>query len=332
MSHLAHIEVFAQITFDFERENLPLLLVQSIEKNPSRCVEKHDIEVAIIKARTTDNTLDDLGKPSNQILHNEEPEDTIWIDYEALCPFGPIAFQIDDKKVAGSLFGFQTRLLDFPFFLNDLIKDNATALLASSKQKKNIRAYLLKAAKSRMVADIIAQTLWIKNTAKTKAFLKEKYATGLNPDTVVDLVDATDLTLRNITRLWRTVGLIIGFVLFSILLEIYFIGDGRLLIKSFDIPEIAATMIDVLLLPIGALLGIVSSKLAAKWSQNKALNKIVPDELLSKTLPKAGKTIHWSAITSAVIMAVFLGLSVWNGGVIPVWLSYLIAQIPAATL
>lgn len=324
ISHLTHVEMFAQINFDFDRKDLPSTLIQVIEKNPSRAVEKHDVEVTIIKSRTTDNSLADMSKPQNHILNDHEPEDTIWIDYEAMSPFGPISFKIDEDAVSGYLFGFQTRLLEFPFFMDKLIKNGHDALIKASSERKNIRPHLIKAAKYRLIADIIAQTLWIKNTNKTKNFLREKYPTGVNPETVSALVDLTDVTLRNITRLWRTGGLVIGFAIFSILLEIYFLSDGRENLKSIGLPEITLTIFDALLFPIGIALGVFGSKLAAKWSQDRTLDKIVPSDVLRKTLPKAGKTVQWSIIASALIMAVFLGLDIMNEGPIPAWLNSLV--------
>lgn len=324
MSNLTHVEVFAQITFDFDSQGLPPSLVQAIEKNPSRCVEKHDIEVSIVRSKTTDNTLDAMGKPQGHTATDNEPEDTIYIDYEAMCPYGPITFQIDGKPISGSLFGFQARLLNFPYFMDELVKDGRAALLNISKGGKNIRSYLVRAAKFRLIADIIAQTLWIKNTIKAKNFLMEKYQTGVNPDLISELVDLTDIILRHITRRWRTIGLIIGFVLFAALLEIHFLSDGREYFKSLGLPEMAVVVIDILMFPLGVVLGVFFSKFAAKWSQDRTLHKIVPSDVLNRTLPKAGKTVHWSMIASAMMIVVFLAIAVINGGPIPDWLNYLV--------
>lgn len=324
ISHLTHVEVFAQITFDFDRTNLPPLLIQAIEKNPSRCVEKHDIEVSIVKSKPADNSLDEMGKPQSFSANNHEPEDTIWIDYEAMCPFGPIAFKIDDKLVSGSLYGFQTRLIGFPFFMDEMIKEGRAALEYASNGQKDIRVHLVKAAKFRLIADIIAQTIWIKNIAKTKNFLMEKYQTGVSPATISTLVDLTDITLRHITRRWRTIGLIIGFSLFAVLLEIHFLSNGREYFKSLGLPEAAMVVIDILTFPLGVTLGVISSKLAAKWSQDRTLHNIVPPNVLKRTLPKAGKTLHWSIIASAVMVIAFLALAVMGGGPIPTWLNGLV--------
>lgn len=324
ISHLTHVELFAQISFDFDRRNLPLTLVQAIEKNPSRCVEKHDLEVTIIKSGITDNIFGDASSQASNV-HDHEPDDTIWIEYDAMSPFGPIAFKLDQEPVAGYLFGFQARLLDFPFFMDKLIALGKDALTQASTERKNIRSYLVKAAKYRLIADIIAQTLWIKNTVKTKKFLSEKYPTGLHPNTISELVDLTDLTLRNITRMWRSIGLVIGFVIFAIILEIYFISNGREDLKSLGLPEMVMTILDILLFPVGIVLGVFGSKFAAKLSQDKMLDKIVPSDVLKKTLPKAGKTVQWSMVISGVLMAVFLGLEVANEGPIPAWLNALVS-------
>lgn len=332
MSHLAHTEIYAQINFDFDKQGLPQTLAEAISKNPARCVEKHDIEVAIANDRPSDNSLHNMGKSQNDLVNVGEPDDTIWIDYDAMCPYGPISFKMDEKLVEGHLFGFQARLLGFPYFLDDLTREGQQALLDSTREKKKIRPYLLKAAKYKFVADVIAQTLWIKNNAKAKAFLKEKYATGVNPDNIHQLVDATDLTIRNITRLWRTLGLTGGFILFSLLLEIYFISGGREEIKSLGAPEFAVIPLDILLVPLGIFMGIYGSKISAKWSQARALHGIVPAEILKRTLPKAGKTKQWSIIITVTLLVGFLALAIFESLALPSWLTFLMSLIPATGL
>lgn len=299
-----------------------------MKKNAARCVEKNDIEVSIIKPDLPDHQLDHTDK--SEIATDNEPDDTIWINYDAISPFGAINFKIDDKDVSGNLFGFQARLVDFPYFMDELINKGKQALIGATTEKKNIRAHLLKAAKYRMIADIIAQTLWIKNNNKAKSFLKEKYSTGMDPDHIDQLVEATDITLRQITRRSRTVGMIAAFILFAIGLDIYFIDGGRESIKSMGLPELAVVPIDVLLWPLGIMVGVYSSKISAKWSQEKALKNIVPDNILNRTLPKAGKTIHWSATISAVLMIIFLILAIFSDVPLPSWLMLLVSQIHAA--
>lgn len=325
ISHLTHVDIFAQIAFDFDHRDLPPLLVQTIDKAPSRCIEKHDIEVSVIKPRAMDNSLSNINSPlRDHIPSTNEPEDTIWVDYQAMVPFGPITFKIDDKDVSGSLFGFQGRLAGFPFFIDEMIKEGQAALSNTSQKGNDIRTNLMKAAKFRLIADIITQTLHIKNTTRTKNFLKEKYPAAINPETISSLVDLTDLALRNITRRWRTIGLISGFIGFGILLEIYFLSGGRENLKSLGFPEMAMVPVDILMFPLGIALGVISSKFAAKWSQDRMLYKIVPADILKKTLPKAGKTIHWSIISSAGMIIVFLALAIMSEGPIPAWLNYLV--------
>jgi len=211
-----------------------------------------------------------------------------------------------------------------------LIEDGKTALIAASTNRKQARANLLKAAEFRMISDIIAQTLWHKNIIRTKNFLIEKYSTGTHPDTIRNLVDATDLTLRNVTRIGRYIGLVIGWVLFAVLLEYFYLSGGRYVLGGLGIPEIALSIIDFAFIPLGMALSILSAKFSAKWSQNKALDKIVPADILKKTLPKAGKTIYWSGFITVITLMIFWGLTVWEGAPAPVWLNHLIILIHGA--
>lgn len=333
LSHLAHIEVHAQIIFDFDKENLPALLASSIQKNPSRCVEKHEIEVAFKKPIPSAQVLfDKNGQPINPALVDAEPDDTIWIDYEALSPFGSIAFHLDTEKVAGFLFGFQIRLIEFPPFMDVLTAEGQTALIAAAKSTTDRRGLLEKAAGYRYVKDVIAQTALIKNVPKTKYFLSEKYATGIDKIKLNGLVDATDLTLRLITRTWRVIGMILGLILFTGIVEYFYLGGGRLSLKLMGLPEIAVILFDALLFPLGVLMGIYSSKYIAKWSQNKALDGIVDTQILKATLPKSGKILRWSVILTILILFINYGVLALGGYPLPDWLQFIVMRIPLIIL
>lgn len=328
LSHLAHIEVYAQVVFDFDKESLPVLLASSIEKNPSRCIEKHEIEVAIKKHLPSGQVLFDKdGQPINPSAVDIEPDDTIWIDYEAISPFGPISFQLDTEKVSGQLFGFQARLLEFPHFMDKLTQSNQDALIKASQASKDRRSFLEEAVKSRFVKDVIAQILILKNVPKSKFFLGEKYSTGVDKSKLNTLIDAADLTLRRITRIWRSVGMFMGLILFSLILEYYYLGGGRLSLKLLGLPELAVIPIDILLIPSGVIMGVFSSKLIAKWSQNKALHGIVDAEILKAMLPKAGKTLMWSIALTMIIILATLVLIVMGGYPLPSWLEFITTRL-----
>lgn len=328
LSHLAHIEVYAQAVFDFDKEALPILLASSIQKNPSRCIEKHEIEAAIKKKIPTGQVLfDKNGHPINLSSADTEPDDTIWIDYEALSPFGPIAFQLDTEKVSGHLFGFQTRLIEFPPFMDTLTAEGQRALITASQSIKDSRDLLEQAAKFRFIKDVITQTLIIKNIPKAKYFLGEKYATGTSKINLDKLIDATDLTLRLITRRWRSIGMFLGLIVFTGIVEYYYLGGGRLLLKLSGLPELAVIPFDILLIPLGILMGVYSSKFIAKWSLNKALSGIVDNEILKATLPKAGKTLAWSVILTIAIVSTGFGIMIMGGYLLPDWLQFIVTRL-----
>jgi len=331
LSHLAHIEVYGLVSFDFERTGLPDILVKAIESNPSRCVEKHDIEVAIAAAR---NIISAMSKKESNFEGNSqkkdsftEPDDTIWIDYEAMSPFGNIEFKLDDKDIAGYLFGFQARLVDFPFFLDDLTIKGQNLLIGAAKTGRHPRAALEKAAKYKYIKDVISQNVWIKNTRKTKDFVIAKYPTGINPDKVSILVDTIDVLLRRITRVWRITGLILGMTFFAAIIEYFYLEGGRIDLKLNGLPELALLPIDILLFPLGAFLGIYSGALTAKYAESKALKEIVPPEVLRKHLPKAGRTKYWAAGLSAMIMMTVLSIAAIENYPIPDWLHFILLRL-----
>lgn len=326
LSHLAHVEIYAKISFDFDKAQLPQTLVTSILSNAARCVDKHEIEVSLIKKHNINSMI------QNSEITNEEPDDTVWIDYDAICPFGTISFKMDAEKIRGQLFGFQARLITFPFFLDKLTQTGQVALIKAGEDKKSIHKHLKVIAQYRLLRDIITQTLFIKNITKTKSFLRQKYITGIDPQNINKLVDSADLTLRHITRKSRILGMIIGLILYGLIIEYYFLGGGRITLKSMGIPEIYILPIDLLLVPCGVMMSVLSSKYTAKWSQNKALKNIVPDEFLINTLPKAGKMMYWGISLSVLIYTIILTISVLGNFPIPEWLRFFLSKIAAITL
>lgn len=315
ISHLTHLEISTHISFSFDQKGLPPLLIRTLEKYKSSCIEKKDLDITITNRSKTniDTTI--------------EQENTISIGYDVSCPFGPITFQMGQKEISGFLFGFQSRLVEFPFFMDELIKNGLNSLKLATQSHKESGHHLINAAKYRFIADTLIQIVSVKNINQTKNILRQKYPVGIAPKTISYVVDQSDLILRNITRRWRIIGLAIGFVLFSIILEIYFLSDGRYYLESRGIQEFILVLFDISLFPLGIMMGVFCSKFIAKWSQDKVLETIVPKDILRRKLPKAGKTIYWSIGLSAILIITFLSLAILNHKSIPVWMNDFVSLI-----
>lgn len=313
LSHLAHIEIFAQIFFDFEREVLPPPLVTLIEHNAPKLVEKNDIEVVLKDGWTPDEKTARLtarGEGAEQKKETDgEPDDTIWLDYDAICPYGPITFKLKERIISANLFGFQARLNDCPSFLDDLTRIGQQALTDAATGRGDVIGKIKRAAKYALLRDIMAQTLRLKNPVKTQQLLVTKYTAGMKAEKFGELILASDLALRHISRKGRTMGLIIGLIAFAGFMMWYYLLEGKATLLPNDLKLPVTLAIEATLIPIGALLTIYTAKLTAKWSQNKALQGIIPDEILQKSLPRAGKTITWAFLGVSIIT---LALMAWT--------------------
>jgi hypothetical protein len=319
---LAHIEIFAQLSFDFDRTNLPPSLAALIEKTAARLVEMNDIEV----------TLKDGWKPPEKGARGEvvtaaavkktdsEPDDTIWLDYDAICPYGPITFKLKERIVSANLFGFQVRLNDCPPFLNDLTRIGQQALMDAATGQGNVAEKIQRAAKYAILRDVIVQTLRLRNLRKAHQLLIAKYTAGMKPEHFEQLVKAADLSLSHITQRSRIIGSIVGLSGYAGFTGYYFLAGGRAALLVNGAPEQMLWALDATLIPLGMIMGIIGSKFIAFYSQNDILRNIVPNEILKRTLPKVGKIMWWNFGGAIAIFTATLAIGIISGADLPAWL------------
>ena len=318
LSHMAHIETYAQMFFDFDREGMPQPLVSLIEKNAARLVEKNDIEVSLTKGwGQQERAVQAGGLPVAKDTDNE-PDDMIWLDYDAMCPYGSVVFQLKERELSANLFGFQARLNDCPPFLEGLTKIGQQALIEASTGQGDVSGKIRKAAKYAVLRDIITQTLRLKNPIKTQQFMLSKYAAGMSPNKFAQLISATDLSVRHITRKPRIIGLVFGLSVFTALTAFYFLAGARVMIHM---PLWALWGFDALFPVLGIFFGIAGAKFAALWSQNRALKGVVADDVLRHILPKAGRVVWWAIGLSMIIFLGILSFS-WFNNAAPEWVYY----------
>ncbi len=319
LSHMAHIETYAQIFFDFDRQNLPPLLINLIERNAGKLVEKNDIEVALTQGWVGQDKIA-RGDTPNQKNAETEPDDMIWLDYDAICPYGPITFILKNKTVAANMFGFQARLNDCPPFLDGMTKIGQQALIDASTGHGDVAEKIRKAAKYNLLRDILTQTIRLKHPIKTQQLMMSKYSAGIKDYTFTELIAAADLSVRHITRKPRAIGLLSGLALYAGVTIFYIMAGGR---QMLTIPTIGLWTIDALWLPFGIMLGLMGVQILGRWAQNRALQGIVPDEVLKRALPKIGSTLWWAIGLSVLIFGGILMAS-WINNIAPEWVDYLI--------
>jgi hypothetical protein len=325
LSHLAHVELEARIHFEYDRSTVPQQVARMIATYGPKLVERGDIEIQlrpdvlpIYDAHSKDGADPEQQKPQEAV---------ITLEYDAKVPFGPIRFQFPDRIVPGALFGYQGRVIEAPSFLDDLTKLGQQVLSDAAAAKGNVAGNILRAAKYKMLQDVIVQTAVQGSRRRAHAVLAGRYTTGIFSEKLMVLTGQADLAMRNATRVPRYVGLGGGVILFAALCWGYFLAGGRPALLSAGVPEIVLSLLDALLIPTGTGLGGFSARFAAFFAQSRILKKIMPTELEGKVpLPKAGKAPWWALGFSAVTVMASLYLTL-HTPLEPAWLASLLSRL-----
>lgn len=314
LSHLAHVEMEAQLHFDFEREVLPVEVVRMIDAFGSRLVEKGDVEVIL---RPTPATVP-------EIQATNEPDDTIFIDYEAKVPFGPIHFRLKDRVIPATLFGYHGKLIEAPSFLDDITRKGQQILAEAAAGTGDVAEKIRRAAKYRLLSDVITQAAGKARQKQAMDILTNRYPTGIDADKILSLFIHADQALKAITRKPRLYGLLGGLTLFAALGGAYFFM-GRTFLGVQGIPSAGLLAIDIILLFAGLLFGAAGSHIASVIALEKALKGLTSTDMSTGLKPKLGN-ILWGALAgSAIIWAVLLGgVMVAYPEIAPSWVTTLI--------
>lgn len=328
VSNLAHIDLFAQIFFDFDRTGLPATLVSHIEKSAAKLVEKNDIEVSLKEGWTTTHSAPSQQGAAATTAQkrpeaDEEPDDSIWLDYNVTLPYGPLSFMLKEKKISANLFGYQARLFDSPAFLDELTRIGQQALLEAAAGRSDAIEMLRRAARYSLLKDVLSQTLRLKNPQKAMNFLASKYTTGIKAEKFDELTTAADIALRRVSRKWRIIGLAAGSAAFALIAAWYYPLDGRASLLASGTAEAILTMIDIALIPFGMGLGVICGKILAKKFQEKSLTGVINEDILKSQTPRAGKIIWWSLLASTLTICVSLGFTFMLDKQLPVWADHI---------
>jgi hypothetical protein len=308
LSHLAHVEIESLISFDFQRDVLPPEVANMVESLGARLVEKGDVEVTLRPAPLHNQTQD------------KEPDDMIFIDYDAKVPHGNIQFRFKNRIIPATLFGYHGRLIEAPAFLDDLTKKGQSVLLEASKGFGNVAGKIARAAKYKMLQEVIVQTALRKTPRKALETLTAKYPMGITADRLLELSTLADAALQAITRKARLVGSASGLGIYFAFLLFYFVGNFRISLGLAGVPILALDLLDFVFLPIGFYSGVLGAQLLALLARRKALSSFLKPEVLGNTLPKAGEAVWWSLGGSLVLFCSVLAIAFLADIPLPDWL------------
>ena len=324
LSHLAHVQMEARLHFDFDRQAMPVEIEKMVEAFGARLVERGDIEVMLHPQPATKEDILRDAKAQN------EPEDTIFIDYMAKVPFGPVQFRLRDRVIPATLFGYHGKLIEAPSFLDDLTRKGQEALADAANGVGNVADKIRRAAKYRLLCDVILQAAGKARQRQAIDILTNRYPTGISADRLLSLLINADKALKIITRKPRSYGLAAGVFIFAGLSALYYLLGGRIALGGQGLPEAALAIVDVLVIVCGTAFTTLLAQIFAIMAQKKAIAGLAPPELMGKSMPKPGKTAWWAlGLTVAVWFSMIAAILAFAPALAPYWAQHLLALIAA---
>lgn len=325
LSHLAHIELEGIIHFGFDRTNLPSRLAELVADRGATLVKRGDLSVDMVPDVLPGTKPDDDLESGTEPVNREE-DTMIYIDYDVTCPYGPIHFKVADRVVPAIMLGWQARLIDAPPFIEDFTKTGMEAIREAASGTGPLIELLHKACRFAVWRELISQILLSGNLKQVMDVLFNRYPTGLDYKHMQELIPQADLAVRLVTRRSRYIGMSAALVAYLGVVFLYYIETLRDVLGS-HMPHPALMMVaDALLAGAGVGVGVLGGKLAAIVSRNKAFAGIVPQEILSARLPRAGATALWSLGLSILGTLAILFYGYISGSALPDWLGHFLPR------
>lgn len=306
LSHITSAQLEAHIQFTYDRPSLPPEVSRMIDVQGPSLVQKGDLQLEIYQ-------------PSEEEQRNE-PEDTIYSVYDCHVPFGALQFQIKGKSLPATLFGFHGKLIDIPPFLEAITRKGAENLALAANAKGDVATLIRKAAKYRVIRDIIIQSV-SDNSRKGLAKLQMRYPIGIQIETLNLLMQKADKAIHSITQHPRRNGMTTGFIFTALTAGIYYLSPARLWVQNTLIAPSAMAAIDLSLLAFHAVFTTLLAQIFATKTLHRALQGLAPPATIAHLAPPLRQSLWWAMAGTVIITITLLFLLFIAGLPLPQWLN-----------
>lgn len=293
-SHIHIMEVHARTNFEYPKDSLPEKVTNMIDKHGAKIKDHANINLI------TEQPEQPQSQQEEQIEteHFEVP-----VKYDVTLPYGHFEYEIKGNTYYTFLFGTQGRLTHVSPFLDDLIKDGVRKLKDAAELRGDVTENLKAAAQYRTIQEgIIFSALHGKG--KAQKALKQKNMLGLSDGLIKDIIETSDIALRNITKKPRTMGMIYAGILNAVLFAAYFFALRSQITANIPNPNMHH-LIDALMLGVTAYLGIFTIQMTASSALKNTLNALLPQGMKKSAPPKLGNMLYYSL---GISIAIFGGL------------------------
>ena len=296
-TQIVYLKIKLKTLFEIDRTQIPDPATQIIQEQGPAMVEKGHIKVR--------------GEPVKR------EDGGLAIQYQALFPYGDLELTINGKPLKTYVFGYKGKLLRLPNFIETLIDSNYHLLQLAGKGEGAVDSKIRKATHSRIIANGLIYALTMPSKKAVLA-LKKKYPMGISNDTLKSIIILSNKALAHVTRKTRFGGMAMGVVGAALIDAAYFIGPLRLLAMQ-HLSENIIMGIDILLIPIGGIIGVTASKFMAQRPLKKALGKLLDNQTNSKFKPRTKNSVLPNYLASIVIFLLIIYLAKMLEHPIPSW-------------
>lgn len=332
ISDMAYVTFEAKTHFLYDRDALPENLPPLLERlGPKIATEKHaDIRILHEKEQRA-------AQIHHETTENVPVRDELVVPLFVQLPWGKIRFRIDDRAVSnrlvgGRLFGQHARLLNMPPFLEKPISPGLDRLTQAAHGLGHVWNNIHQAVAFRVIADAmaVAAAMPPKKAALT---MRKRWSVGVSGDVTDKLTLLADQAYKNVSKLPRIAGLLLGLALGAGIDAAYLIGPGRQVLYSLLIPKTGALagpiMIgaDIALVAALGFLAHTTSRLVTKKALRKLFLKLLPPKQLNAIKPKSGSVGVYAYAGSVLVFGAVIAAALLNGHKVPDWVSHTLALI-----
>ncbi len=240
-------------------------------------------------------------------------------EYDVTFPHGEIIFALGRQQIKGTLFGYKSRLVNLPHFLDKMVTPGINVLEQAAAGKGSVAGKIRRASKYRMIA-LALLTAGQNSVRKTVDTLLQKYPLGLSKATAEKLSKYADAAVANITRKPRYAGLAMGLILVAGLYAFYYLGDGRALLSAYTSTSMMDMVMDVIIILLGGTLTTISIQLSAANALRLALGHLVPAKARHTLIPKTRGSGWWGYAGGLALYLIMIELTLHiPNAVTPEW-------------
>ena len=297
-THVLHMTPQMATHFEYDRTITPPDILTLLDQNALALMQGGYIKVASSPAQTEPHILA--------------------VSYNITFPFGDIVFAVGKRELTGKLFGYKTRLLNIPPFLEKLLTPAMRDLEHAAAGRGSVAGKIRKATRYR-AAGIALLGAGTQTVRATTDVLMKKFPIGLSRGAAEKMAKLSDAAVAHITRKPRYAGLVIGLVLVAALYAFYYLGTGRAILAGY-IPDPKFDMvIDLAIILIGGTLTTLCIRLAGMNAMRTALGHLVQGKDRKKLIPKARGSGWWGYAGGLALYLIMIELTIHTGTTTPGW-------------